>query len=315
MKKILITAIAATMLFMTACEKETKAVEKTSETNYSDETVAEVTETAWEPTKDEQRVARFLKVYFNDPEEFPDKENYQYYSRAIGKDKDYLLNPEMWEVFYNAETINRNRDINGLDIYLVRLNPYKLLEVYAENNNCTVDELCKKLSVNKEQLYYNWGYNPASVDYMERHKDNKVSYSIAEQKIFGIYNDEERDIVMRTHLIVYDHNENTVTYQRDMFESHEIYRRDMLHNYSTEASLYSDFFSEEKEPAFKVNGIGIRAVIPLSLPNAIAAAIDKDMGDENVTVMINTSPFSYGCTDEDKLDLDAIYKYMDEHSN
>ena len=150
MKKLVIAAITATMmLLMTACEKETKVTEETS---YSEEPVTEVSEAAWEPSKDEQRVARFLKVYFNDPEEFTDKENYQYYSRAIGKDKDFLLNPEMWEVFYNEDVVNRNRDINGLDIYFIRLNPYKLLEVYAENNNCTVNELCKNLSVNKEQV-------------------------------------------------------------------------------------------------------------------------------------------------------------------
>ncbi len=317
-KKCLITLLCLSAL--TACstgasETGSGTISQTSKT--SSETVLEsvVTEPPYEPTKDEQRVARFLRVYFDDPEEFTDKEIYQYYSRAIGQDKDFLLNPDMWEVFYNKEIVNRNRDISGIDIYFIRLNPYKLLDVYAENNGCTVDELCKRLSVSKEQLYYNWGYNPASVDYFENHKDNVVDYSVEEQKIFGIYNDEQRDIVMQTHLIVYDHNEDTVTYHRDMYETHEIYRRDILNTFSEKAKLYSEFSESEKHPAFKINGIGIRAVIPLSIPNAFIKAAETGLGDENVSVMINTSPFAYGCTDEDKLDLDAIYKYMDEHSN
>ena len=318
MSKIKCLICICCLLALTGCS--TGAAVPDAELDISDTSVtSDVSETivsvpAYEPTSDEQRVARFLRVYFEDPEEFTDKENYQYYSRAIGRDKDFLLNPEMWEVFYNKDIVNRNRDISGIDIYLIRLNPYKLLEVYAENNSCTVDELCKRLSASKEQLYYNWGYNPASVDYFEEHKDNEVNYSVEEQKIFGIYNDENRDVVMKTHLIVYDHNENTVTYHRDVYETHNIYRRDILNNFSEKAKLYSEFSDAEKSPAFKVNGIGIRAVIPLSIPNAYTNAAETGIGDENVSVMINTSPFVYGCTDADKLDLESIYKYMDEHS-
>lgn len=318
-KKVGFMTIISIALLMSGCQKAGTGTITETQTFDSDTAISEVSETTttepvWQPSADEQRVARFLKNYLSDPEEFPDKENYQYYARAIGQDKDYFLNPEMWELFYNKEIINRNRDISGVDIYFIRLNPYKLLEIFSENNNCTVDEMCKKMSVSKEQLYYNWGYDPASVNYFEKHKKNEVTYSIPEQMIFGIFNNEQRDVVMRTHLIVYDHNEDTVTYQSEMYETHEIYRRDLLKNFSTEAKLYSEFSDDEKNPAFKLNGIGIRSVIPITFPNAFKNAVETGLGDENVSVMINTSPFSYGCTDNDKLDLDAIYKYMDENS-
>lgn len=319
-KKCLIALLS--LLTLTACSTETsetgsEIISQTSEisSDISDDTVSEtvVTEPIWEPSVEDKEIALWLKNYLVVPEYFLDIEDYQYYARAIGQDKDFFLNPDMWEVFYNSD-INRNRDINGLDIYLVRLNPNKLLEVYAENNSCTVDELCKKISVSKEQLYYNWGYNPASINYYDNHKENKVEYSKDEQMIFGIYNSESRSTVMRTHLIVYDHNEHTITYRSQIDESYEIYRRDILKSYSSNAKLYSEFTEDEKNPAFKVNGIGIRAVIPLSIPNAFINAADTGLGDENVSVMINTSPFSYGCTDEDRLDLEAIYKYIDENT-
>lgn len=318
MKKVRFIAAFCMILLMSGCKKSATDIKETQglDSNVAISEISEttVTEPVWQPSADDQRVARFLRDEISDSEEFPDKENYQYYARAIGQDKDYFLNPEMWELFYNKDIINRNRDINGLDIYLIRLNPYKLLDIYSENNNCTVDELCKKMSVSKEQLYYNWGYNPASVDYFKNHKDNTVTYSIPEQMIFGIFNDEQRDVVMKTHLIVYDHNEDTVTYQSEMYESHEIYRRDLLKNFSAEAKLYSEFSDDEKSAAFKLNGIGIRAVIPITFPNAFKKAMDTGLGDENISVMINASPFSYGCTDSDKLDLDAIYNYMESNS-
>ena len=315
-KKCLIALLS--LLTLTACSTETSETgsETSSQTteilsDISDDAVSEtvVTEPIWEPSVEDKEIALWLKNYLVVPEYFLDIEDYQYYARAIGQDKDYFLNPDMWEVFYNSD-INRNRDINGLDIYLVRLNPNKLLEVYAENNNCTVDELCKKMSVSKEQFYYNWGYNPASIEYYENHKKNAVTYSVEEQKIFGIFNNEARDVVMSTHMIVYDHNEGTVPYYSELYDSLYVARRDCLGAYS-EGNLYSEFTDAEKNPAFKVNGIGIRAVIPITIPNAFTYAEGED---KEISVMINTSPFSYGCTDDDKLDLDAIYKYIEEHS-
>ena len=143
-KKCLIALLS--LLTLTACSTEasetgSEIISQTSEisSDISDDIVSEtvVTEPIWEPSVEDKEIALWLKNYLVVPEYFLDIEDYQYYARAIGQDKDYFLNPDMWEVFYNSD-INRNRDINGLDIYLVRLNPNKLLEVYAENNNCMV---------------------------------------------------------------------------------------------------------------------------------------------------------------------------------
>lgn len=316
MSKIKYLICICCLLALTGCLKTSESGEETVTAPTSDASIVSdaaetvVTEPVWQPSSEDQEIAMWLKNYMTNSEYFEDLDNYRYYARAIGKDKDYFLKPEMWEVFYNEDIINRNRDINGLDIYLVRLNPYKLLETYAENNSCTVDELCKQLSVSKEQLYYNWGYNPASVDYYENHKNNNVSYSVEEQQIFGIYNNEARDAVMSTHMIVYDHNKGTVPYYSKLYDSMYIARRDNLKAYS-KGNLYSEFTDEERNPAYKVNGIGIRAIIPLSLPNAFLYA---ENADKNVSVMINNSPFAYGCKDEDKLDLEAIYNYIDNHA-
>ena len=45
-------------------------------------------------------------------DKFPDLPDYRYYARTIGLDKDGLIKPDMWEIFYN-ENININRDIDG----------------------------------------------------------------------------------------------------------------------------------------------------------------------------------------------------------
>ena len=306
-------------LSLTACASTSQGSTSASETSgtTSPETVSaeEIATTAaaieqiYVPSEEDTIIAKFLKKNLTNSEEFSDKKNYQYYARAIGQDKDYFLDPSMWEVFYNEEDINRNKDINGLDIYLIRLDPYKLLDVYAENNGCTVDELCKRLSVSKEQMYYNWGYNPASVSYLDKHKSNEVTYSTEEQMIFGIYNNEERNVVMDTHMIVHDHNEKEIVYISEVYDTLKIKRRDNLKAFSG-ATLYSEFTDEERNPAFKIKGIGIRAAIPLTLPNAFTNAGEAD---KNITVMINRSPFTYGCADEDKLDLEAIYKYIEEN--
>lgn len=308
-KKISIIA-ALCLLTMTGCSENVNTdTSNQPETLGLSDTTEAATASSWQPSVEDQGIAMWLKSYMTNPDYFSDKANYQYYARAIGRDKDYFFDPNMWEVFYNEEIINRNREISGLDIYLVRLNPYKLLETYAENNNCTVDELCQKMSVNKEQLYYNWGYDPASVNYYENHKNNTVTYSVEEQKIFGIYNNESRDAVMSTHMIIYDHNEGTMPYYSSLYDSMYVARRDYLRAY-TDGYFYSDFTDDEKNPAFKINGIGIRAVIPLSIMNSFTYAKEED---KNITVMINSSPFAYGCTDKDRLDLEAIYKYIDEN--
>lgn len=246
-----------------------------------------------------------------DSETFVDLTDYQYYARALGLEKDYFLNPEMWEVFYN-EDININKDIDDKEYYLIRLNPYKLLEVYAENNNTDVDNLCERLSVTPAQLYYNWGYNPNSVDYGSKHEKNIATYSDEEQKIFGIYNGEKRNVVMSTHLLIVDKTESICTYQSSMTDSMTIQRRDRLQAFTEISPLYSAYTEVEKSPAFFVNGIGIRTVIPLTLRNAWSEAIETDI---DITTMINDSPFAYGCADKDVIDIMTYVRKQTENNN
>lgn len=49
---------------------------------------------------------------------------------------------------------------------------------------------------------------------------------------------------------------------------------------------------------FTVNDVGIKRIQLLAVPNGWVNAVDKD-----VTMMFNMSPFSYGCTDEDRIDI------------
>lgn len=81
----------------------------------------------------------------------------------------------------------------------------------------------------------------------------------------------------------------------------KIRQRDMLRSTTKETYNYSEYTDDEKSPAFSVNGIGIRRVLPLSISNGFTDAADKD-----ITVMINQSPFSYSCTDKDILMILSI---------
>ncbi len=278
-----------------------------SEMSVSSESTAETVQ-AIEYSESDKMVMQWFIDDMTDIEAFPDMTDYQYYARTLGLDKDHFLDPAMWEVFYNEE-ININKDIENKEYYLIRLNPYKLLEIYAENNSTDTEKLCDKLSISPAQLYYNWGYNPASYDYGSKHEKNTAAYSEAEEKIFGKYNGESRYDVMRTHLLIVDKAENICTYQSDVTDTLAIKRRDMLQAFTEVTPLYSAYSDEEKSPSRTVNGIGIRSVIPLTLPNAWSEAADYDA---EITVMVNMSPYSYGCTDEDIID---IMTYINKQSN
>lgn len=305
-KKISILAAAAIMLTITGCKY--KAPASVNVTSSEGETVAAESETTvvTEPPvpevkysdSDKMAIGWFIED-MKDLETFSDMNDYQYYARTLGLEKDYFLNPEMWEVFYNEE-ININKDIDDKEYYLIRLNPYKLLDVYAENNNTNVEKLCDKLSVSSAQLYYNWGYNPVSVDYGAKHEKNTATYSEDEQKLFGAYNVERRNIVMSTHMLIVDNAEGMCTYQSAMTSRLSIRRRDKLQAFTEISPVYSAYTEAEKSPAFTVNGIGIRAVIPLTLPNAWSEAVEADI---SITAMINASPYAYGCTDDDVIDI------------
>ncbi len=245
-------------------------------------------------------VAEWFSESMTDEDEFADTKEYQYYARTLGLEKEAFLSADMWEIFYNPE-ININREIDEKAYFLIRLDPEKLIDIYAENNSCTADEICGRLSLTKDQLYYNWGYTVSAVDYAENHEDNVAAYSNEEKEIFGAYNRENRQIVMSTHLLTVDiSSKNAVTYSSVPKEL-SVRQRDLLHSSGKLYNDYSKYSDDEKNPALYVSGIGIRRVMPLSIPNAFAEAVDTD-----ITVMINDSPFSYGCTDEDKVDISAF---------
>ncbi|MCI7349935.1 MAG: hypothetical protein MSH60_04190 [Ruminococcus sp.] len=245
--------------------------------------------------KELNAVSEWFSDSMTDEEEFSDTKEYQYYARTLGLEKDAFLSADMWEVFYSPD-ININREIDEKAYYLIRLDPKKLMDIYAENNNCTANDICGKMSLTADQLYYNWGYTVSAADYADNHEDNKATYSQLESDIFGQHNGENRQIVMSTHFLVVDISDgNAVTYLSEATEL-KIRQRDILRSTTKETYNYSAYTTEEKEPAFSVNGIGIRRVLPLSIPNAFADAADSD-----ITVMVNQSPFSYGCTDADKV--------------
>lgn len=275
----------------------------------STETAEEIAEEPPEERITDEIICNWMYKSLTDSEEFTDISNYQYYARTLGLEKDYFLDPQLWEVYYNPD-LNINNEINGKEIYLIRLNPYQLLNIYAERNNCTVDELCSTLSATKEQLYYNWGYNPAWVNYDKNHADLKVFASDKEISIFGASNSEDRAAVMRTHTLTVDTlDKNICSYSSAVDSRLKIRRMDLLGAVSGEKQFYSEYTEQEKNAAFTVNGIGIRAVIPLSINNAWENAAENEKG---ITPFINVSPYAYGCTDENKIEIIDYSKTAEE---
>lgn len=253
-----------------------------------------------EEEKEHNAVIGWFENDITDKDEFTDLSDYQYYARTIGLEKNDLLSPEMWEVYY-SESININKEIDGTAIYLIRLDPDKLLEIWAENNDMTVEEVCSELGTNKDDFCYNFGYTANSIDYAKNHKDNKVSYSETEERIFGADNGENRQAVFSTHFLkVQAGGKYNVTYE-STDEALEIKQRDLLKSVTKPKTYnYTDYSLEEYTPAFYVNDVGIKRIQLLALPNGWANASDTE-----ITMMFNMSPFSYGCTDEDRIDIFA----------
>lgn len=225
-------------------------------------------------------------------DKFPDLPDYRYYARTIGLDKDGLIQPDMWEIFYN-ENININRDIDGKAIYLIRLDPNKLMEIWAENNEST-----------PEELYYNFGYTSNSINYSKDHKTGKVSYSDVENAIFGPDNGEDRSIVFGTHFLYIDTaGKYKVTYESEN-DSFNVRQRDILNATSEVSHNYSDYAHEEIYPGYFLENEGIRRVLKLNIPNLWSKSVEKDI-DTDASLMFNMSPYSYGCTKEDIINLYA----------
>lgn len=278
MKIRLFAAVFAALIMLTGCVQKSNPDRELSQEE-----------------KEIKAVSEWFSNSMNDEDEFTDTKEYQYYARTLGLEKDAFLSADMWEVFYNPD-ININRDIDEKAYYLIRLDPKKLISIYAEKNGCTEDEICKMMSLTSDQLYYNWGYTASAADYADNHKEGKASYSKLEEDLFGRDNGENRQIVMSTHFLTVDiSDKNSVTYISEAKEL-KIRQRDMLRSTTKESFDYSAYTDEEKNPSFMVNNIGIRRVLPISIPNAF-----KDAADTEITVMLNQSPFSYGCKSEDKV--------------
>ena len=236
-------------------------------------------------------------------DKFPDLPDYRYYARTIGLDKDGLIQPDMWEIFYN-ENININREIDGKAIYLIRLDPNKLMEKWAENNESTPEEICAEIGTTPDELYYNFGYTSNSINYAKDHKSGKVSYSDVENEIFGPDNGEDRSIVFGTHFLYIDTSgKYKVTYESEN-DDFSVRQRDILKATSEVSHNYSDYAHEEIYPGYFLENVGIRRVLKLDIPNLWSKSVEKDI-DTDASLMFNMSPYSYGCTKEDIINLYA----------
>ena len=224
----------------------------------------------------------------------------QYYARTVGLDKDGLIQPEMWEIFYN-EDININREIDGRSIYLIRLDPNKLMEVWTENSGLTAEEMCGKIGTTPEELYYNFGHTSNSINYAKDHKNGKVSYSDIENEIFGEDNGEDRSIVFGTHFLYIDTSRYKVTYESEN-EDLSVRQRDILKATSDVSHNYSDYTYDELHPGYFLDNVGIQRVLKLNIPNLWSKSVEKDI-DTNASLMFNMSPYSYGCTKKDIIEL------------
>lgn len=295
MKIKLVACICCAALSLTACIGSNENVSEQSDLSSEaiQSTLAETETPVYEFTESDKLAAKWFSEYITDPESFADITDYQYYARTLNLEKDYFLSSDLWQVYYNPE-INLNRDIDCKDVYLIRIDPNKLMDIYSARMGMSVDELCKGLAVTKEQLYYNWGFMPSSIDYETKHNNGEVTYSEKESEIFGAFNGENRVNVMKTHLLEVSYD-GDISYSSNVSDRLKIKRRDMLHAYSDDNYLYSSYSDNEKSAQITVNGIGIRAVIPLTIPNAWNNAET----DQAITPMINVSPYAYGCTDAD----------------
>lgn len=118
LKKIFALCISAALM-MTGC------IQKNDDVELSEEEMEHNAVIGW-----------FENDIF-DNEEFTDLTDYQYYARTIGLEKDELLSPDMWEVYY-SESININKEIDGSAVYLIRLNPDKLLVPLTSTSHCCI---------------------------------------------------------------------------------------------------------------------------------------------------------------------------------
>lgn len=84
-----------------------------------------------EEEREIKAVAEWFSESMTDEDEFIDTKEYQYYARTPGLEKEAFLSADMWEIFYNPE-ININREIDEKAYFLIRLDPEKLIDIYAD---------------------------------------------------------------------------------------------------------------------------------------------------------------------------------------
>lgn len=246
-------------------------------------------------------LVEWFETGIGNEDKFPDLPDYRYYARTIGLDKDGLIQPEMWEIFYN-EDININKEIDGKAIYLIRLDPNKLMEIWAENNETTAEDICRQIGTTPEELYYNFGHTSNSINYAKDHKSGKVSYSDIENEIFGEDNGEDRSIVFGTHFLYIDTaGKYKVTYESEN-DNFTVRQRDILKATSEVSHNYSDYTYDELHPGYFLDGVGIQRVLKLNIPNLWSKSVEKDI-DTDASLMFNMSPYSYGCIKEDIIEL------------
>ena len=151
----LVACICCAALSLTACIGSNENVSEQSDLSSEaiQSTLAETETPVYEFTESDKLVAKWFSEYITDPESFADITDYQYYARTLNLEKDYFLSSDLWQVYYNPE-INLNRDIDCKDVYLIRIDPNKLMDIYSARMGMSVDELCKGLSVTKEPVSY-----------------------------------------------------------------------------------------------------------------------------------------------------------------
>jgi hypothetical protein len=175
------------------------------------------------------------------------------------------------------------------------------MEIWAENNETSAEEICESLGTTPAELYYNFGYTSNSINYAKDHKSGKVSYSDIENEIFGADNGEDRAVVFGTHFLYVDTSKYKVTYESEN-DDFAVRQRDILKAESDVSHNYSDYTYDELHSAFFLDGVGIRRVLKLNIPNLWSKSVEKEI-DTDASLMFNMSPFSYGCTIDDLIDL------------
>ena len=92
-----------------------------------------------------------------------------------------------------------------------------------------------------------------------------------------------------------------MTYESEN-DNFTVRQRDILKATSEGSHNYSDYTYDEPHPRYFLDGVGIRRVLKLNIPNLWSKLVEKDI-DTDASLMFNMSPYSYGCTKDDIIEL------------